>query len=109
MESKKRKGGLKEEIMQQLGEVTTIRLREAINSAVEQLQSLLGLEVSSVVAATKTEYGWQTTIELIERKAVPDTQDLLGTYDVLLTDAGDMISYERTRIRRRMDLEESVE
>jgi hypothetical protein len=76
--------GLKEEAMQQLKEATTTHLREAINSAVEQLQSLLGLETSSVVAASRRGDGWEVMIELIERKAIPDTQDLLGTYDVLL-------------------------
>lgn len=86
-----------------------MQLGEAIIRAKEQLQSLLNLEVSNVISASKREDGWQVTIELIERKAVPDTQDLLGVYEVLLNDKGDMTSYDRKRMRRRMDLEESVE
>jgi len=95
--------------VQQLKEAGVIHLKEAINGAIEQLQSLLGLETSSVVAASKRDGGWQVMIELIERKAVPDTQDLLGEYEVLLDDEGEMISYERRAMRRRMDLGESVE
>jgi len=86
-----------------------MQLKEAIDKAIEQLKSVLALETSSVIAASKREDGWQVTIELIERKSVPDTQDLLGTYDVTLNDEGEMTGYERRRIRRRMDLEESVE
>jgi hypothetical protein len=100
---------MKERTMHQLKEVGTIQLREVVDRATEQLQSLLGLKASSVIAASRREDGWHVTIELIERKAIPDTQDLLGTYDILLDDEGDMMSYERTRIRRRMDLEEFVE
>lgn len=86
-----------------------MQLSEAIVKAKEQLQSILNLEVSSVIGASKREDGWQVMIELIERKAVPDTQDLLGVYEVLVNDKGSMINYERKRLRRRIDLEEAVE
>jgi len=86
-----------------------MQLREAINKSLEQLHSLLGLEISSVISASKRDDGWQMMVELIERKAVPDTQDLLGMYDVLLNDVGDLVSYERRKLRRRTDLEETVE
>ena len=56
--------------MQQLKEVGTIHLREVIDRATEQLQSLLALEVSSVIGASRSEDGWQVMIELIERKAI---------------------------------------
>ena len=95
--------------MEQLREIGTIRLGDAIHGAIEQLQSLLGLEVSSVTGAAKTEDGWHMTIELIERKAIPDTQDLLGVYEVRLDDVGELTSYERREVRRRMDLMETVE
>jgi len=93
----------------QLEGARAISLRDAIDNAIEQLTLLLHLDISSVVSARKTEDGWQLTIELIERKAVPDTQDLLGTYEVSLDSYGELTSYERTDIRRRMDLVESVE
>lgn len=86
-----------------------MRLNEFINAAREQLQSVLPLEVASVIAASKKDDGWHVMIELIERRAVPDTLDLLGMYDVLLDDTGNMLSYDRKRLHRRMDLEETVE
>lgn len=95
--------------MQQLEEIGTIRLGDAVHGATEQLQSLIGLEVSSIIAAARTDDGWQVAVELIERKAIPDTQDLLGLYEVHLDSAGEMTSYERKEIRRRMDMVEVVE
>ena len=87
----------------------TMRLNEVIGVAKEQLQSLLHLEVANVVTASRNNGGWQMTIELVERKAIPDTQDILGMYDVILDDTGDIVSYLRKNMRRRMDLVENVE
>lgn len=101
--------GMEETGTIQLGETRAISLREAIGNAIEQLTLLLHLEVSSVVSARKMEDGWHLTIEFIERKAVPDTQDLLGTYAISLDNYGELMGYERTDIRRRMDLVETVE
>jgi len=82
-----------------------MRLNEVINAAKDQLQSILTLDVANVIAASKTNDGWDVKIDLVERKAIPDTQDLLGTYDVILDDEGNIVSYERKRIRKRIDLE----
>jgi len=85
-------------------------LNEVINAAKDQLQSILILDVANVVAASKTDDGWNVKIELVERKAIPDTQDLLGTYDVILDEEGNIVSYERKMVRKRMDLvEETIE
>ena len=48
--------------------------------------------------------GWQVTVELVERRGVPDTSDLLGVYETFLDAAGNVLRYERTRIRRRCDV-----
>lgn len=95
--------------MQEAGVIGVLNLKDAIHGAMEQLRLLLGLEVSRVVAASKMADGWQVTIEVVERKAVPDTQDLLGTYTVSLDQEGELTEYQRTDIRRRMDLLEAVE
>ena len=92
-----------------LDESRPMNLREAVSSAIEQLAMLIHLEVDSVVSARRAGDGWHLTVELIERKAVPDTQDLLGTYEISLDSNGELMEYGRTDIRRRMDLLETVE
>jgi hypothetical protein len=86
-----------------------MQLIEATVKAKEQLQALLNRDVPNVTSASKVEDGWQLTLELIERKAIPDSQDLLGMYEVFLNEEGYLTSYERVRVRKRMDLEEVVE
>jgi len=80
-----------------------MKLQTIIENAKGELTALTNLKVSSVVGVTKQETGWQVGIELIERKAIPDTQDLLGVYEVMVNDAGELVTYERKRVRRRMD------
>ena len=86
-----------------------MELRDVIDRAREASQGVLNLGLSSITGAAKTDEGWRVTIEMIERKAIPDTQDLLGVYEMLLNDEGHLTSYERIRMRRRMDAEERVE
>lgn len=82
-----------------------MELIELAQRAKHQLQALSPLKVSGVIGACKKPEGWCVTIELVEREVVPDGQNLLGVYEVVLDDKGEMISYVRKRVRRRVDLE----
>ena len=84
-------------------------LVEIVDGAKEQLTALHPLLVSGVIGAAKREDGWHVTVELIERKGIPDAQDLLGVYEAVLDERGDMISYQRKRVRRRSDMMEEAE
>lgn len=86
-----------------------MKLKEVIEKSKEELMSLVNLEISNVTGVEKTDEGWQVYIELIERKSVPDSQDLLGLYEVQLDEEGEMTRYERIKLRRRTDLEELEE
>ncbi len=83
-----------------------LEVAEIMYKATQGLASLK-LRVSGVTAVSKTEEGWRVSVELVERAAVPDTMDLLGVYEVQLDREGDLVGYERVRIRRRCDLEEA--
>lgn len=85
-----------------------LELAEVMYKATHCLAALK-LKVSGVSAVAKTEEGWRVVVELVERAAVPDTMDLLGVYELRLDQEGELVGYERTRIRRRSDLEEKAE
>lgn len=85
-----------------------MELREAVARAREEIGAVLGLEVSGVTGASSSDGGWLVTLELVERKVIPDTQDLLGVYEVELSEDR-MVRYTRTRTRRRMDIEEALD
>lgn len=94
--------------MARLESTPRLGLSEVMQRATEGL-SVLKRKVSGVTAVSKADNGWRVMVELVERTAVPDTMDLLGLYEVLLDAEGEVVSYERTRVRRRCDLEERVE
>jgi len=78
-------------------------IAQVIDSSMRAL-SVLRLKVSTVISVSRTADGWQVTAELVERRSVPDTSDLLGVYELLLDEGGNLLKYERTRMRRRCDL-----
>ncbi|MBN1191315.1 MAG: gas vesicle protein [Dehalococcoidales bacterium] len=56
-----------------------------------------------ITGLSRTEDGWTVSIEIIERKAIPDTMDILGLYEMRLSNEGDLLSLERKSLRKRGD------
>jgi hypothetical protein len=87
-----------------------MEVKEISERAKKELKAVMGLEVSSITGVSRVkDDGWQITVELIERKAIPDTQDLLGLYEVRLDNDGHLISFDRKKVRHRMNVEETSE
>lgn len=42
-------------------------------------------------------------IEVLERKGIPDTMDILGLYEISLNNEGGLLGVERTKLRKRGD------
>ena len=80
-----------------------VTMSQAVEGALRGL-AMLKMKVSSITCVVPNGEGWQVTVELVERRGVPDTSDLLGVYDTFLDAAGNVLRYERTRIRRRCDV-----
>lgn len=79
---------------------------EIAERAKEQLVQLTGLKPDTVSALKKDQDGWHVIVVMLEMKYVPDTGDMLATYEMLLDDEGQLISYERTsRYRRNQAME----
>jgi hypothetical protein len=83
--------------------LTGLSITQVVESASRAL-ALLNLKVSAITSVSPSEDGWRVTAELIERKGVPDTNDQIGVYELRLDAAGNVMRYERTRLRRRGDL-----
>jgi hypothetical protein len=81
----------------------TLTMGQVVECATRGL-AMLKLKVSAITSVARDESGWKVTAELVERRGVPDTSDLLGVYELRLDDAGNVLRYERTRMRRRCDL-----
>jgi hypothetical protein len=40
---------------------------------------------------------------MVEKRSIPDQMDILALYEVLLDEDGNLLSFERKSMRRRMD------
>lgn len=88
-----------------------MRMKEVIKKAKEGLGELTPLKLNTVIGATKDEDGggWKVMVELLEKASIPDAMDLLGTYEVLLDERGEIVEFERKGMRKRGDTTVGVE
>ena len=88
-----------------------MRMNELIKKAKEGLGELTTLKLNTVVGASKDEEsgGWRVMVELLEKASIPDAMDLLGTYEVLLDEGGEIVGFERKGMRKRGDANIGVE
>lgn len=86
-----------------------LAIPQLIEKAREELSKVTGLELGSTLGAAKEEEGWRVSVELVEKHSLPDQMDILANYEALVDDEGNMISFNRKGLRKRIDTEEVVE
>jgi len=74
---------------------------EIVKKAREDFVGLGGLPVNAVIGMAKSEEGWVVSLEAVERRAIPDTMDVLGLYEVRVDSEGTILGFERKRLRKR--------
>ena len=87
----------------------SLSMTEAIKKARTELYDLTGLEISSTLSAAKEGDEWLVDIEVVEKHSIPDSMDLLALYETRLDADGNMQEFKRTKIRKRIDIEDSEE
>jgi hypothetical protein len=80
-----------------------MEVTELINKLVAEFPPLINLKPSSVMGISRNEDGWIVTIEMIEKKSIPDSMDILGCYEVSLDGSGSIRDFSRVRLRKRGD------
>lgn len=60
-------------------------------------------ETETVVSVVEDGGEWKVTVEALERKAIPDTQDLLGRYEIRINKNEELIGWKQRMIRKRSD------
>jgi ADP-ribose pyrophosphatase YjhB (NUDIX family) len=67
-------------------------------SARRELGEITGLEAEAVTSLERVEDGtWMVTVELLELSRVPETDDILGSYEAQLNEDGELLGYRRLR------------
>ena len=86
------------------------RQRSAIlkvgRAAVEQLAELTGQRVEGLSGVHRDDDGWVVNAEVLELRRIPETNDVLATYEVRLDDDGSITGYRRVRRYTRTQTEE---
>jgi len=80
-----------------------------IERAREQLTEVIGLKLSSTLGASKDDKGWLISVEMVEKKSIPDGMDILATYEARLNDRGELLEFSRKKLRKRIDTAEEQE
>jgi Gas vesicle synthesis protein GvpO len=71
--------------------------RKVIDRAREQLQELLERPVESVSSLERTHDGWVAQLEVVEVKRIPETTDVLASYEMELDDELNLRRYQQAR------------
>lgn len=79
---------------------------DIIRKAQEDFARLSKIPVDGVTGLAKAEEGWVVSLEGLERRAIPDTMDVLGMYEVRLDNEGNLLGFDRKKLRKRGETEE---
>lgn len=80
--------------------LTTVQV---VDRAKKQLSELIDRKPSAVTAVSKDDGGWHVSVEMLEKKSIPDGMDLLAEYEVVLDDEGNIVKFDRGDLRTRSE------
>ena len=79
-----------------------------IEQAKGQVAQLTGLKPETVSSLSRDgDKQWIVQVEALELRRVPGTMDILGTYEVTLSDDGELVGFRRTRRYHRASTEDA--
>ena len=79
---------------------------QVVEKARKEFVGLGKKPADGVTGLSKTEEGWSILLEALERKAIPDTMDVLGLYELHLDNDGHLLSLDRKKLRKRGETQE---
>jgi gas vesicle protein GvpO len=68
---------------------------EIVSYAREELERLLGREPEAVSGIERRNGHWSVTLEVVELRRIPDSTDVLGSYELVLDDDGNVARMAR--------------
>jgi hypothetical protein len=73
-----------------------VRPGQLIQEARKQVHELAGVEAEAVSGLTgSADDGWVVRVEAVELARVPNTMDLMGSYEVTLAADGELLGFRR--------------
>lgn len=81
-----------------------MRVLEVQKKAIPEIKELLKKDPESISSIDKTEKGWVIHCDVLEKKSVPETYDLLKVYEFLLDNNAKVTSFKMLKKIRRGDI-----
>lgn len=82
-----------------------LKIHEITSKARSMAEMLLLKKVEGISSLSKEGNEWKVEAEILERKAIPDTQDILSKYELKFDEVGELKGYKRIGLRHRGDME----
>ena len=79
---------------------------QTVGRARRQLEGLLGKDVERVSGLDRANGQWIVTLEVVELSRVPESTDVMATYEVALDGDGDLVSVNRAQRYRRSQVDD---
>ena len=79
---------------------------EIVGQARRELERVLDQEAESVSSLERSNGHWAVTLEVVEVRRIPDSTDILSSYEVVLDDDRNVVRVTRTHRYRRSQVEE---
>jgi replication fork clamp-binding protein CrfC len=76
-------------------------IKKLAERAKSQLAEVTGLKPVTVTRTFKDEQGWHVELDMLEMARIPPATDVLGDYNVLVDEDGNMVKFEREKTRLR--------
>ena len=85
----------------------SLSAQELTEAALSTIADLTSFRPEAVTGLEWDGQVWHASVEVLELERIPNTTDVLGTYDVQLDDEGTLLGYKRTRrfIRAQAEIE----
>ena len=73
-----------------------INATTAASRAAHAVAELTGHDVETVISIEPCEDGWKIGVEVVETRRIPDSADILASYEVRVDSEAQLVSYRRT-------------
>lgn len=73
------------------------------SKAMSTIKELVNKKPLSPINISNKGGNWEVLVEVLERAAVPDTQNLIGVYSVTFDKTKNLSGYKRIKVRRKGD------
>ncbi len=74
--------------------------------ALAEVSDLVGCPAEGITGIRRDGEGWVVTVEVLEMGRIPETTDVLASYDVRVSTDGQVLEYQRMRRYLRAQVED---